>query len=442
MRRRIPVVPFLGPLPLLLTLAYRVQAGGVTWVSPSAGVTYKSGDTIVGQWTADGSFSSPSFSLCTSGSDNSNTPSANCGSAVWPIIEKNGDASLIHLSLPTTTSAGTYYLQMLDPDSGGSASSPTFSLNSGSLVPVSSARFPVDVPATVVPQSAPHQSSVSSSIQPLPDYNDVSRPTPTAAYAVPLSLVGVVLVVAGALGVHHRRKLRQELSQGPRKPGRPSCARASGSYTRFPERRPRGYESSVGSRASTPTASVAESYNGSKHYEDDKRTVEDERRSLYSVASLKRQPVVRRMTREPFHRESQPTSGTYGRRRAGRMAAGAFRAGVSPIPPTLSRFSSARSDASTIRREKAKARLERSDQDVDDGLDAVVNRYFHPSPVPPPLSPRLSPPGRLHTRRSAVEYAGLGYDKPLPKCPRQLYDEVARRVSGQEFTRRRTSGRR
>lgn len=288
----------------------------------------------------------------------------------------------------------------------------------------------MEVPATAVPQSAPHQSSVSSSIQPLPDYNEVSRPTPTAAYAVPLSLVAVVLVVAGALGAHHRRKLRQELSRDVKQPGRPRCPQPSGSYTRFPSRRAKGYDSSLGSRASTPTASVVGSYQGSKHYGEDQRSTADDRRSLYSAASLKRQPMVRRMTREPFYGDEKPPGATHGRRRAARMAAAAFRAGVSPVPPRLSRFSSIRSDASTIRREKAQAKSRQSAQDMGDGLNVVVERYLHPSPIPPPLSPRLSPPGRLHTRRSARSYVDLHQDKSLPHCPKHLHGEVARCVSG------------
>ncbi|KZT67683.1 hypothetical protein DAEQUDRAFT_767040 [Daedalea quercina L-15889] len=386
MRKRTPG-RLLGPLPLVASLAYRVQAGGVTWISPSAGDVYKSGDTIVGQWTAHSSFSSPSFSLCISGSNGEgNVSSGNCGSAVWPLVEENGSSNLTHLSLPITSSAAAFYLQMSDEETGESVSSPSFSLSPASLVPMSSAHFPVEVPATAVPQSGLPQSSVSSSIQPLPDFNEISRPAPTAAYAVPLSLVAAVLLVAGALSAHHRRKLQQELTQDVKQSSRPSYQRASGSYTRFPERRTRGSERSFESRASTPTASVAGSYDGPKYDEDAQRPVQDDRRSLYSVASLKRQPMVRRVTREPFYRNVHPSRAAYDRRRPAKMAAGAFRAGISPVVPQLSRLSSVRSDASTIRKEKARANLDRTAwQDANGGtLDAasVVERYLYPSPRP------------------------------------------------------------
>lgn len=308
-----------------------------------------------------------------------------------------------------------------------------------SVAPVSSAHFPVEVPATTA-AAATHQTSVSSSIQPLPDYNSLSRPAPTAAYAVPLSLVGSVLLVAGVLGVYHRRKLREEQAQKPR---RPTYQRAASSYTRFPQRHARaGVASNIGSRPSTPTASVADSYHESKYYEEGHVATEDDRRSLYSVASLKRQPMVRRTTREPFPRDVHQPRITCDRRRPAKMPAGVFRAGVSPVPPKLSRSSSIRSDASTIRREKAEARLARKSQDAGDGLGAVVDRYFHPSPIP--SSPRLPPPDRLHTRRNTKEYPCLSYEKPLPRCPTQMYGEptTRRRVSGREIVQRRISGNR
>ena len=35
-------------------------------------------------------------------------------------------------------------------------------------------------------------------------------PVPTAAYAVPLSLAGTIILVAGALGIYHHRQLARE----------------------------------------------------------------------------------------------------------------------------------------------------------------------------------------------------------------------------------------
>lgn len=148
MRRPHTIGSFLHLLPSIVHLASGLQAGSVTWVSPAAGDVYKSGDTIVVQWTADGSFSSPSFSLCTSGSGSGGGSSVECGSAVWPIIEENGSTKMVHLyawrlfphsgahmnsfpcrSLPASPAAASFYLQMSDATSGQSVSSPVFSLD-------------------------------------------------------------------------------------------------------------------------------------------------------------------------------------------------------------------------------------------------------------------------------------------------------------------------
>lgn len=146
MHRRIVAGRFLDMLPPMANLVDRAQIGGVTWMSPSAGDIYKSGDSVVGQWTSEDSFSSPSFSLCTSGSSDENE---RCGSSVWPILEKNGESNMVHLydwslyllsgtyecryhppyrSLPTTPSAATFYLRMSNAETGKNASSPSFSL--------------------------------------------------------------------------------------------------------------------------------------------------------------------------------------------------------------------------------------------------------------------------------------------------------------------------
>ena len=97
MRRRHTTGSLLGLLPSLVNLASNVRADGVTWISPAAGDVYNSGDTIVGQWTSNSSFSSPSFSLCTSSSSGGDGSSAECGSAVWPLVETNGDTKMVHL---------------------------------------------------------------------------------------------------------------------------------------------------------------------------------------------------------------------------------------------------------------------------------------------------------------------------------------------------------
>lgn len=94
MRKRVrPLMAIAG----LLLMPVRVTvAGNITWMSPSAGDVYASGDTIVGQWSADEAVSSPSFSLCASDSSDGDDGD-NCGSEVWPVIGQSDGSYLIYL---------------------------------------------------------------------------------------------------------------------------------------------------------------------------------------------------------------------------------------------------------------------------------------------------------------------------------------------------------
>lgn len=86
------------------------QAPRVTWVSPSDGDSYRSGDTVAGRWKADDTVVSPSFRLCVhgaqrrsdhedgSGKDDDDSGEVDkgdegddvpCGEAVWPTIEQS-----------------------------------------------------------------------------------------------------------------------------------------------------------------------------------------------------------------------------------------------------------------------------------------------------------------------------------------------------------------
>jgi len=77
----------------------------MSWMSPSAGDVYASGNTMVGQWKAGGAsgFVEPSFSLCEPSSDELDDDSGaargkdNCGQAVWPMIDQDGGSYLVYL---------------------------------------------------------------------------------------------------------------------------------------------------------------------------------------------------------------------------------------------------------------------------------------------------------------------------------------------------------
>ncbi|KAI0961004.1 hypothetical protein AcW1_000209 [Taiwanofungus camphoratus] len=397
MRKRVrPLMAIAG----LLLMPVRVTvAGNITWMSPSAGDVYASGDTIVGQWSADEAVSSPSFSLCASDSSDGDDGD-NCGSEVWPVIGQSDGSYLIYLSLPNVSSVSQYYLRMED-ESGSTTDSPSFSLSPTSPDPDSkNSTVPANSTATSIPLS-------SNAPELVPVLDESRMPSPTAAYAVPLSLVISVLLAAGGLCMHHQRKLKDERQQDEKALSQPSLSRQpSMDFTTL-------FDASIRSRSSTPASSRASSYRGSRDSHDrwDDSSWKSDRTFAYKgPPSLRRE---RRVTREPFYTDS-------GRRRQpARVPASVFRAAMSPVPPTQSKFS--RSNSS------GKAKESDEDEDYNASVeDSVVSRYFHPSPIPP--SP--APPERLHVRKCADP----DFDKPLPMNPgvedRALYDEVARRLSG------------
>lgn len=100
----ISVLPLTGIL-YLSWLRDMAVAAGVQWVTPTADDTFGSGDTIVGQWSADTPVVSPSFKLCimhgdgsanksdTDSDDGTGAQGGSCGTAVWPTIKSDSDGS-------------------------------------------------------------------------------------------------------------------------------------------------------------------------------------------------------------------------------------------------------------------------------------------------------------------------------------------------------------
>ncbi|KAM5534360.1 hypothetical protein V8D89_011953 [Ganoderma adspersum] len=225
------------PWPLFLSgflyfvwLGNSVAGANVTWISPLRGDVYGSGDTIVGQWDVENPVRSPSFRLCMvdGGVVKKGGPASAkaCGAAVRPTVQQSqADGSyVIHMVLPDVAMSSQCYLEMKD-DSGKTSSSPAFSY----LPSVEASTDPagLDAEAMAVPdpsssaapaQPSPLQSATSSASAAQPpaasqsplSLEDSRIPTPTAAYAVPLSLVSTILVAASGLAIHQRRKLRAE----------------------------------------------------------------------------------------------------------------------------------------------------------------------------------------------------------------------------------------
>ncbi|KAI0761666.1 hypothetical protein BD413DRAFT_616876 [Trametes elegans] len=226
----------------------------VTWISPSDGDSYSSGDTVVGRWSADKAVVSPSFRICVtddggqlssrseddgdgvddggdgdghSSSNSSGGSAGSCGGTVWPTIQQSDGTYFVHLSLPNVTSATPCYLEMVD-DFGAKMASPSFSF--GGTPDDTDAAESADDPSSASPDTTSTATSATASISPpststgppmntalptqpqsFPQTLDESHiPVPTAAYAVPLSLVGSVILAAAGLAVHQRRKLNSE----------------------------------------------------------------------------------------------------------------------------------------------------------------------------------------------------------------------------------------
>jgi len=292
-------------------------------------------------------------------------------------------------------------------------------------------------------------------------------PAPTAAYAVPLSLVSAVLLVAGGLGLYQRRKLREERGEEKERIGGRERKKtrergfdtSSGDYdgdrdcfTRFPGmRRMRtrmgqgwGSESicstsgtgmacalNSNSRASTPTTSGAGTY---RQRGDEMKEEGEDGASLYSVASVRRQPVVRRVTRGPWRGEDA----------SGRMTAGVF--SVSSVPPVLSRVKSSETDwtvketyndpqgcggegSQVCRQGGEEMETEREREKVVDASveDALVEWYFQQSLVSPSdrneqgpleegMGATVTAPEKLHVRR-CTKRSGL-IENMLPYSPK------------------------
>ncbi|KAL1952336.1 hypothetical protein VTO73DRAFT_1485 [Trametes versicolor] len=589
MHRAIPSLSAAGLLCLVccVTLSSAGDAN-VTWITPSDGDVYGSGDTIVGRWSTDKAVVSPSFRICVtddgstvssrkvsedeSGEDDddddddddtgtdkgahddsgSSGDSSSCGAAVWPTIEQSDGSYFVHMSLPNVSSVATCFLEMVD-DFGHKMASPAFSygastedtssseatdpttslaagVSSASTTPsgpsdVSKASTPPDTPNTAntpdiantpnIPNKSKTANSPNASKTPnasntpntsnasnvtmqvpntpqtLPSLDESHVPVPTAAYAVPLSLVISVILAAAGLSVHQRRKLQTErLQEQETLKTRGVLSRHSTlSFAGFTKlgsgpRPPTHDRAPQPESRSTSVSMLREWQRGvSRHdrrLECDSRASDttlawrtDDGGSVEGYTNFPRREA-RRPTREPFH-------ASHARDRRTTVPASTFRAGVSPVFPSTDSWGgdreSMRSYAEDDHRGSHKAqgrRYVREQRDYDDddedwgrlkrkgrtlvdpgvegdaprGRDAYLNasvndsvldRYIIGSPAPPSPEPRyrarspppsVSRPERLHVRRYAEADGDEKVLPPVPRDPeRALYDSVARKIS-------------
>ncbi|KAH9927446.1 uncharacterized protein BXZ73DRAFT_90722 [Epithele typhae] len=470
----------------------------VTWDKPARGDTYGPGDTLVGQWSADKSVVSPSFRLCTvdeyvdDETDDDDDDVRNdletddddtCGQAIWPTVRQVEDGSWkIHMTLPNTnTTPSQCFIEMVD-DFGDKAMSPVFSFGHPASEPASSSSSPkkpgasnshdedsADSPRTSPsPTSSPHTSS-SPLPPPLPpDPSESKAPAPVAAYAVPLSLVGAVIIAAAGTYLYRRRQSAREQAQAQQAARIPPSRQSSLSFAGFlalgrgptasssssprsdspPGRRPPGSSRSSATRVDAAHANVSrhakrgfglsagesDYRRADRHADADGAGPRRSYRELRDDDSTTCRPGVsfasppphhpRRPTREPFFGDEDED----GRRRRGPYDRPPPRAApVDRRPPTPSEGLEPSRSVSVARdRERGRAGPLQASASV---TDAVMGSYFDGlSPVP--LSPASAPARRAawDVARPEQLYVRRGAAAEPPK-EAGLYEAVARRLS-------------
>ncbi|KAF5385562.1 hypothetical protein D9757_006794 [Collybiopsis confluens] len=195
----------------------------VQWISPSAGDAFSTSDSILAKWSADTTVVSPVFKLCLGEPQSSfgsrseeQGDDSSCGSKVYPTVQQSAGTYSTSLAVPNATQGQHWHLEMSD-DFENTWSSPAFSLSSSgypSVASVEGSQFPVSIPpastVAIPATSVPVEVASSSSATPM---LATRTPPPTAAFAIPLSIVAVILLVAAFLSFRHNRKLAQERAQ-------------------------------------------------------------------------------------------------------------------------------------------------------------------------------------------------------------------------------------
>ncbi|KAJ7232967.1 hypothetical protein B0H12DRAFT_183855 [Mycena haematopus] len=221
-----------------LDLVHRAaQDSNVFWITPGAPGkdVYRPGSTILAAWTSPQTIDSPSFQLCVVSSSSSETGA--CSPTVWPEVTESEGVYQAPVTVPDALWDGTFFLRMLDK-SGGVLSSPTFFLHPVGDSAVADSEPQAQAPlapatppgASVSPfASPPYSSSVSASLSTPPSLSSPSSQVPPAvnvlsakstpppaAYAVPLSVVAAIILVAGVFYLKQRwRRGSQRRKESP-----------------------------------------------------------------------------------------------------------------------------------------------------------------------------------------------------------------------------------
>ncbi|KAJ7057771.1 hypothetical protein C8F01DRAFT_322423 [Mycena amicta] len=216
---------------MILSVLARADKSDVTWFSPATDDIYGPGDILLAKWSFLTPFALPVFKLCPlkTASD-----LGACSDVFSTSVMQTAGFYQALITVPNIQSNGQYCLQVVDGN-GPKMRSPIFHLSpsgASSGAAVNAQAIAADSQAQTPLSAAPSESALStlksvaapgtssSALFALPtstqspsatplDPNLLSAQTRTqnAAFIVPLSIVGVVLLLAGGLFIRHRRKL-------------------------------------------------------------------------------------------------------------------------------------------------------------------------------------------------------------------------------------------
>ncbi|KAJ7128084.1 hypothetical protein C8R46DRAFT_1247102 [Mycena filopes] len=248
-------------------LADSKRSSSLAWISPLPTDIYAPGSEISAKWSSN-MIDSPVFKLCkaSTGSDSrrdtgsSDLEPGGCGEAVSPAILESAGIYQTTVTMPDDVPAAAgYYLIMedrfenkmrspvftLSPD-GASTSEPLAGVDPQAQAPFAPAGSPVASPSSVASPLYPGSPATTSAFAPptLPSASSQVFPTPTfdpnalsaksapspAVFAVPLSAVAAILLVASALLIKHRRKMAAQRALETQRPSRASSYKSSASH--------------------------------------------------------------------------------------------------------------------------------------------------------------------------------------------------------------------
>ncbi|KAJ6486818.1 hypothetical protein C8R45DRAFT_996102 [Mycena sanguinolenta] len=231
---------------LVLDLVERAKDTNVFWITPrpSGQDVYNPGSTILAAWTSPQMVEYPAFQLCVVSTSSSEI--GECSPTVWPEITETEGVFQAPVTVPDALWDGTFFLRMLD-NSGDAMSSPTFFLHpvgdsaatvadsepqaQAPLEPAIASTTPSPLSSSSVTTSSstpPSLSSALSQVSSVPVAIVHAAKTPPVAYAVPLSAVAAIILVAGVFYLKQRRRGRPELLRNCKSS---SSARSDVGYT-------------------------------------------------------------------------------------------------------------------------------------------------------------------------------------------------------------------